>query len=46
MEVALTEAFGPLMDVGLGFDARGRNDLRDWDNIREYAHGFAGLLRE
>jgi len=25
---------------------RGRNDLRDWDRIREYAHRFGEFLRE
>jgi len=33
-------------DHGLEFDVEGRNDLRDWDRVREYAHRFAESLRE
>ena len=33
-------------DLGLEFDMRGRNDLRDWDRIREFAHRFAESLRK
>ena len=28
------------------FDVEGRNDLRDWDRVREYARRFANSLRE
>jgi len=31
-------------DLGLEFDMKGRNDLRDWDKIRDFAHRFADIL--
>jgi len=31
-------------ELGLGLDMRGRNDLRDWDRIRDFAHRFAEPL--
>ena len=33
-------------DHGLEFDVGGRNDLRDWDRVREYAHRFAESLKK
>jgi menaquinone-dependent protoporphyrinogen IX oxidase len=31
---------------GMEFDEKGRNDLRDWKKIRDFAHRFAESLRE
>ena len=31
-------------DHGLKFDVEGRNDLRDWDRVREFAHRYAESL--
>jgi menaquinone-dependent protoporphyrinogen IX oxidase len=31
---------------GMEFDAKGRNDFRDWDKIRDFAHRFAESLSE
>jgi menaquinone-dependent protoporphyrinogen IX oxidase len=31
----------PSKELGLELDMRGRNDLRDWDRIRDFAHRFA-----
>ena len=33
-------------DLGLEFDMKGRNDLRDWDKIRDFAHRFVESLQE
>jgi len=33
-------------EKGLGLDEKGRNDLRDWDRVRGFAHRFAESLRE
>jgi len=32
-------------EKGLGLDEKGRNDLRDWDRVREFARRFAESLR-
>lgn len=32
-------------DLGLELDMKGRNDLRDWDKIRDFAQRFAEILR-
>ena len=33
-------------ELGLELDMGGRNDLRDWDSVREFTHRFAESLRE
>jgi menaquinone-dependent protoporphyrinogen oxidase len=33
-------------EQGMEFDAKGRNDFRDWDKIRDFARKFANSLRE
>jgi len=33
----------PSKELGLELDMRGRNDLRDWVRIRDFAHRFAAL---
>jgi menaquinone-dependent protoporphyrinogen oxidase len=44
--IAQTVMVGLSNDFGLEFDMKGRNDLRDWDRIREFAYRFAESLRE
>ena len=36
----------PSKELGLELDMRGRNDLRDWDRIRDFAHRFAASLNK
>lgn len=33
-------------EKGLELDMKGRNDLRDWDSVRDFAYRFAEPLRE
>ena len=44
--IAQTVMAGLSGELGLELDMRGRNDLRDWDRIRYFAHRFAKSLRE
>jgi menaquinone-dependent protoporphyrinogen oxidase len=44
--IAKTVMAGLSKDKGMEFDTEGRNDLRDWDRIRGFAHRFAESLRE
>jgi menaquinone-dependent protoporphyrinogen IX oxidase len=37
-------AKGIAKETGIEFDEKGRNDLRDWDEIREFAGRFAQLM--
>jgi menaquinone-dependent protoporphyrinogen IX oxidase len=43
--IAKTVMAGLSKDKGMEFDTEGRNDLRDWDRIREFAHRFAERLQ-
>jgi len=45
-KIAQSVMLGLSKDQGMELDAKGRNDLRDWDRIRDFAHGFAESLRE
>jgi menaquinone-dependent protoporphyrinogen IX oxidase len=45
-KIAQSVMLGLSKDLGLELDMKGRNDLRDWDRIREFAHRFADSLRE
>jgi len=44
--IAQSVMVGLSNDLGLELDMKGRNDLRDWDGIRDYAHRFAVSLRK
>jgi len=44
--IAQTVMVGLSEELGLELDTRGRNDLGDWDRIRDFAHRFAESLRE
>ena len=44
-KIAQSVMFGLSKDKGLEFDADGRNDLRDWSRIEEFARSFAESLR-
>jgi len=44
--IAKTVMVGLSKDKGLEFDTEGRNDLRDWDMIRDFAHRFAESLKQ
>lgn len=39
--IAKTVVLGRSKDKEMELDVEGRNDLRDWDRIREFAHSFA-----
>jgi len=43
--IAGTVMAGLSKDEGLEFDMEGRNDLRDWDRVRESARRFAESLQ-
>ena len=45
-KIAQTVMLGLSKEKGMEFDADGRNDLRYWDRIREFARSFAESLRE
>jgi menaquinone-dependent protoporphyrinogen oxidase len=44
--IARTVMVGLFEELGLELDMGGRNDLRDWDRIRDFAHRVAESLRE
>lgn len=44
--IAQSVMLGLSKDKGLELDMKGRNDLRDWDRIRDFAKGFAESLHE
>lgn len=31
---------------GMEIDMKGRNDLRNWDSVRDFAHRFAESLKQ
>ena len=43
--ITQTAMVGLSNDLGLELDMKGRNDLRDWDRIRDFVHRFAESLR-
>jgi len=45
-KIAQSVMVGLSKDLGLEFDMKGRNDLRDWNRIRDFAHRFTKLLVE
>ncbi len=45
-KIAQSVMLGLSKEKGLELDMKGRNDLRDWDRIRDFAHRFAESLRE
>jgi menaquinone-dependent protoporphyrinogen oxidase len=45
-KIAQSVMVGLSEEKGLELDMKGRNDLRDWDRIREFAYRFAESLRE
>jgi len=44
--IARSVIVGLSEELGLELDMRGRNDLRDWDRIRDFAHRFVESLSE
>jgi len=44
--IAKTVMLGLSKDKGMEFDTEGRNDLRDWDKIQDFAHKFAESLKK
>ena len=45
-KIAQSVMLGLSEEQGLELDMKGRNDLRDWDRIRDFAYRFAESLRE
>ena len=45
-KIAQSVMLGLSKEKGLELDMKGRNDLRDWDDIRNFAHRFAESLRK
>ena len=45
-KIAQSVMLGLSKDKGLEFDADGRNDLRDWERVKDFAHRFAESLKE
>jgi len=45
-KIAQSVMLGLSKEKGLELDIKGRNDLRDWDRIRDFAHRFAESLRK
>ena len=45
-KIAQSVMLGLSNDLGLELDMKGRNDLRDWDRIRDFAHRFAESLNK
>ena len=45
-KIAQSVMLGLSKEHGVEIDMKGRNDLRDWDRIRDFAHSFAQSLRE
>jgi len=43
-KIAQSVMLGLSKEQGLELDMKGRNDLRDWDRIRDFAHRFAESL--
>ena len=44
--IAGTVMLGLSEEQGLELDMKGRNDLRDWDRVRESARRFAESLKK
>ena len=44
--IAGSAMMGLSKEHGMEFEAKGRNDLRDWEKIQDSAHRFAESLRE
>ncbi len=44
--IAGSVLMGLSKEQGMEFDAKGRNDFRDWEKIRGFAHRFSESLRE
>ena len=44
--IAGTVMAGLSKDEGLELDMKGRNDLRDWGRIMDFAHRFAESLKK
>ena len=44
--IAQSVMIGLSKELGLELDMKGRNDLRDWDRIRDFARRFAESLKE
>ena len=44
-KIAQSVMLGLSKEHGMEIDMKGRNDLRDWDSVRDYAHSFAESLR-
>ena len=45
-KIAQSVMLGLSKEKGLELDMKGRNDLRDWDRIRDFAHRFAESLNK
>jgi len=45
-KIAQSVMVGLSEELGMELDMRGRNDLRDWDSVREFPHRFADSLHE
>jgi len=45
-KIAQSVMLGLSKDHGMEIDMKGRNDLRDWDKIRDFAHRFAESLNK
>ena len=45
-KIAQSVMLGLSKEKGMEIDAKGRNDLRDWDRIRDFAHRFAESLKK
>jgi menaquinone-dependent protoporphyrinogen oxidase len=45
-KIAQSVMVGLSEEKGLELDMKGRNDLRDWDRIRDFAHRFAESLKK
>jgi menaquinone-dependent protoporphyrinogen IX oxidase len=45
-KVAQSVMLGLSSEHGMELDMKGRNDLRDWDSVRRFAHRFAESLKK
>jgi hypothetical protein len=45
-KIAQSVMLGLSNEHGMEIDMKGRNDLRDWDRVRDFAHRFAESLGE
>jgi len=45
-KIAQSVMLGLSKDQGMELDPKGRNDLRDWDKVRDFAHRFIETLKE